>query len=108
MIGDPTLFQRDDMVEAGWRIVIAAARFVEGAASARVSELSGGIVGTERGGPSARDATAASGAFTTRSSAPDHFTSRIKAVKRGSDRTGSAAGLMREVQKVVAAFLTRL
>ena len=39
MIGDATLFQRADMVEAGWSIVNPAARCVEGAAAAQFSQL---------------------------------------------------------------------
>ena len=47
MIGDQTLFQRADMVEAGWTHHPAGARRVAGAGAACVPELRGRLVGPE-------------------------------------------------------------
>ena len=47
MIGDQTLFQRADMVEAGWARGKSGSGCLEGAAAAQLSKLRGGQLGTE-------------------------------------------------------------
>jgi glucose-6-phosphate 1-dehydrogenase len=49
MIGDATLFQRADMVEAGWSDGAAGPRRLEGAAGPELPELPGGELGPARG-----------------------------------------------------------
>ena len=48
MIGDATLFQRADMVEAGWSVIQPISRRVERAARARFPELRRRLVGPKR------------------------------------------------------------
>ena len=49
MIGDATLFQRADMVEAGWCVVSPVLDRLEGAAAAQFPQLRRGHLGPERG-----------------------------------------------------------
>ena len=49
MIGDATLFQRADMVEAGWSVVSPALDVLESASAAQFSELCCRYLGTEGG-----------------------------------------------------------
>ena len=54
MAGDATLFQRSDMVEAGWKVIQPILDVWHALPAARISQLCRGLVGTCRSGRTAR------------------------------------------------------
>ncbi len=48
MIGDPTLFQRDDMVEAGWRVVTPLLDVWKALPPRNFPNYAVGLLGTQR------------------------------------------------------------
>jgi len=61
MAGDATLFQRADMVEAGWNVIQPILGRVACVAGTGLPELPSGLVGTDRGRRFASNAMGANG-----------------------------------------------
>ena len=73
MIGDATLFQRADMVEAGWSIVSPAPRCVESSSSAQLPELCRREPGDRKKPTNCWNATAAAGETSRNDSRRRHW-----------------------------------